>query len=96
MCLNRRWRLPSLVSWSKSLLSPRFSQIEKLKTLLAQPDAANRVLALDHWMARNGAMQLALGKLGTQWQGDNPQQALVSHFSHIVKIDGFFAGTELV
>lgn len=65
------------------------SQIEKLKTLLAQPDAANRVLALDHWMARNGAMQLALGKLGAQWQGDNPQQALVSHFSHIVKIDGF-------
>lgn len=65
------------------------SQIEKLKTLLAQPDAADRVLALDHWMARNGAMQLALGKLGTQWQGDNPQQALVSHFSHIVKIDGF-------
>jgi len=64
-------------------------QIEKLKTLLAQPDAANRVLALDHWMARNGAMQLALGKLGAQWQGDNPQQALVSHFSHIVKIDGF-------
>lgn len=65
------------------------SQIEKLKTLLAQPDAANRVLALDHWMARNGAMQLALGKLGAQWQGDNPQKALVSHFSHIVKIDGF-------
>ena len=65
------------------------SQIEKLKTLLTQPDAANRVLALDHWIARNGAMQLALGKLGAQWQGDNPQQALVSHFSHIVKIDGF-------
>ena len=65
------------------------SQIEKLKTLLTQSDAANRVLALDHWMARNGAMQLALGKLGAQWQGDNPQQALVSHFSHIVKIDGF-------
>ena len=65
------------------------SQIEKLKTLLTQPDAANRVLALDHWMARNGAMQLALGKLGAQWQGDNPQQALVSNFSHIVKIDGF-------
>ena len=65
------------------------SQIEKLKTLLEQPDAADRVLALDHWMARNGAMQLALGKLGTQWQGDNPQQALVSHFSDVVKIDGF-------
>lgn len=65
------------------------SQIEKLKTLLEQPDAADRVLALDHWMARNGAMQLALGKLGAQWQGDNPQQALVSHFSDVVKIDGF-------
>ena len=65
------------------------SQIEKLKTLLEQPDAADRVLALDHWMARNGAMELALGKLGTQWQGDNPQQALVSHFSDVVKIDGF-------
>lgn len=65
------------------------SQIEKLKTLLEQPDAADRVLALDHWMARNGAMQLALGKLGEQWQGDNPQQALVSHFSDVVKIDGF-------
>ena len=65
------------------------SQIEKLKTLLEQPDAADRLLALDHWMARNGAMELALGKLGTQWQGDNPQQALVSHFSDVVKIDGF-------
>ena len=65
------------------------SQIEKLKTLLEQPDAADCVLALDHWIARNGAMELALGKLGTQWQGDNPQQALVSHFSDVVKIDGF-------
>ena len=65
------------------------SQIEKLKMLLAQPGVADRVLALDHWMARNGAMQLALGKLGAQWQGDNPQPALVSHVSDIVKIEGF-------
>jgi hypothetical protein len=27
-------------------------QIEKLNALLANPDAASRVLALDHWMAR--------------------------------------------
>lgn len=65
------------------------SQIEKLKMLLVQPGVADRVLALDHWMARNGAMQLALGKLGAQWQGDNPQPTLVSHFSDIVKIEGF-------
>ncbi|TKV05195.1 Gfo/Idh/MocA family oxidoreductase [Citrobacter sp. wls619] len=65
------------------------SQIEKLKMLLVQPGVADRVLALDHWMARNGAMQLALGKLGAQWQGDNPQPALVSLFSDIVKFEGF-------
>ncbi|MCU6176012.1 Gfo/Idh/MocA family oxidoreductase [Citrobacter cronae] len=65
------------------------SQIEKLKTLLAKPGASDRVLALDHWMARNGAMQLALGKLAPQWQGDYQQQALVSHFSDVVKIEGF-------
>lgn len=65
------------------------SQIEKLKMLLVQPGVADRVLALDHWMARNGAMQLALGKLGALWLGDNPQPALVTHFSDIVKIEGF-------
>lgn len=65
------------------------SQIEKLKTLLAKPGASDRVLALDHWMARNGAMQLALGKLAPQWQGDHQLQVLVSHFSDVVKIEGF-------
>lgn len=44
------------------------SQIEKLKTLLVQPGVADRVLALDHWMARNGAMQLALeGSVHSGW-----------------------------
>lgn len=60
-------------------INATLSQIEKLK-MLAQPGAADRVLALDHWMARNGAMRLALGKLGAQWQGDNPQPALVLAF----------------
>ncbi|KLV66122.1 oxidoreductase [Citrobacter murliniae] len=64
-------------------------QIEKLKTLLAMPGVASRVLALDHWMARTGAMQLALGKLDPQWRGDNRPQALISRFSDIVRIEGF-------
>jgi len=48
-------------------------QIEKLNALLANPDVAPRVLALDHWM----------GRLETVKRG------LVSAFSDIVKIDGF-------
>lgn len=48
-------------------------QIEKLKALLAQPGAADRVLALDHWMARL----------------DSVKQSLVAHISDIVKIEGF-------
>lgn len=64
-------------------------QIEKLKALLAQPGVASRVLALDHWMARTGAMQLACGELDSPWQGEKRQQVLVSRFSDIVKIEGF-------
>lgn len=48
-------------------------QTEKLNALLANPDVAPRVLALDHWM----------GRLETVKRG------LVSAFSDIVKIDGF-------
>ena len=49
------------------------SQVARLKALLAQPGAADRVLALDHWMARLGAVRFAL----------------VSHFSEIVSMEGF-------
>lgn len=49
------------------------SQIAKLKTLLALPGVAPRVLALDHWMARLSTVQLAL----------------VDTFSDIVRIEGF-------
>ncbi len=65
------------------------AQIEKLKTLLAKPDVASRVLALDHWMARSGALQLARGTLDPQWKGDRPPQALVHAFTDIVRIEGF-------
>ena len=48
-------------------------QIEKLNALLANPDAASRLLALDHWMARI----------------ETVKRSLVGSISDIVKIDGF-------
>jgi predicted dehydrogenase len=48
-------------------------QIEKLNALLANLDAASRVLALDHWMARI----------------ETVKRSLVGDISDIVKIDGF-------
>ena len=48
-------------------------QTEKLNALLASPDAASRVLALDHWMARI----------------ETVKRSLVGDISDIVKIDGF-------
>lgn len=49
------------------------TQIARLKTLLAGPEAAERVLALDHWMARLNLVQLGL----------------VDTFSDILRIEGF-------
>ena len=49
------------------------AQIAKLNALLANPDAASRVLALDHWMARI----------------ETVNRSLVGSVSDIVKIDGF-------
>ncbi|HDX4048651.1 TPA: Gfo/Idh/MocA family oxidoreductase [Enterobacter soli] len=49
------------------------AQIEKLKTLLALPGAASRVLALDHWMVRLGTVQ----------------HGLVDTVADIVSIEGF-------
>ncbi|BEU79833.1 hypothetical protein EAG21025_31460 [Enterobacter asburiae] len=48
-------------------------QIEKLNALLANPDVASRVLALDHWMARI----------------ETVKRSLVGNIANIVKIDGF-------
>lgn len=64
-------------------------QIEKLKMLLAMSGVASRVLALDHWMARSGVIQLMLGELGPQWQGDNCYVGLTPAFADIVRIEGF-------
>lgn len=49
------------------------AQIARLKTLLARPEVASRVLALDHWMARINLVQLGL----------------VKNFSDILSIEGF-------
>ncbi|HII4351986.1 TPA: Gfo/Idh/MocA family oxidoreductase [Enterobacter cloacae] len=48
-------------------------QTEKLNALLADPDVASRVLALDHWMARI----------------ETVKRSLVGNIADIVKIDGF-------
>ncbi|WP_417315918.1 oxidoreductase [Enterobacter sp.] len=49
------------------------SQIATLKTLLSTPDAASRVLALDHWMTRTDIVRLGL----------------IERLADVVKIEGF-------
>ncbi|NDO79447.1 oxidoreductase [Citrobacter sp. NCU1] len=68
------------------------AQISRLRVLLNDPDSARRVLALDHWMARAGALKLALGELDSSWQAENgnpPGQPLITSLQDIVRIDGF-------
>ncbi|MQK22317.1 oxidoreductase, partial [Escherichia coli] len=60
--------------------------------LLNEPQHARRVLALDHWMARDGALKLALGELDERWQGEDaaqPRRPLLSSIQDIARIDGF-------
>lgn len=67
-------------------------QVARLRQLLAIPANTMRVLALDHWMARDGACKLARGLLDAHWQpeGDDYQtQPLVTSFTDIVRVDGF-------
>lgn len=44
------------------------AQHDRLQALLADPAVASRVLALDHWMARNAVQQLLGGGLDLGWQ----------------------------
>lgn len=64
--------LPSHVSWLKNLLSPRSPKL-KTENAAGSTRAADRVLALDHWMARI----------------ETVKRGLVSTFAEIVKIEGF-------
>lgn len=51
------------------LVEKPLAQHDRLHALLADPEVAARVLALDHWMARNAVQQLLLsGKLDEGWQ----------------------------
>lgn len=67
-------------------------QINRLRQLLARPENTRRVLALDHWMARDGALCLAQGKMDSRWQAahyDTLTQPPVTALNDIVGIDGF-------
>lgn len=51
------------------------AQQARLKQLLADPQIATRVLALDHWMARNAVQRLLRGQLDDSWQPCTPTNA---------------------
>lgn len=67
------------------------AQLTHLRELLTLPEHAKRVLALDHWMARDGALCLALGKMDTRWHPDHSKEAapLTISVDDIVGIEGF-------
>ncbi|MGL4724216.1 MAG: Gfo/Idh/MocA family oxidoreductase [Scandinavium sp.] len=68
------------------------AQLEHLQALLALPENRDRVLALDHWMARDGVTQLIRGKLENDWQPEAGASALnpfAASLADIVKIEGF-------
>lgn len=67
------------------------AQMGRLRQLLSLPENARRVLALDHWMARDGAICLARGKMDKRWLPDNPEKIapLITAPADIVGIDGF-------
>lgn len=68
------------------------AQIAQLKGWLNAPETAARVLALDHWMARDGVQQLASGTLESHWQPDGHAQSLpplLTCREDIVRIEGF-------
>ncbi len=68
------------------------AQHDRLRALLADPEVAARVLALDHWMARNAVQQLLLsGKLDEGWQPREPGCAGVglATLADISAVEGF-------
>jgi predicted dehydrogenase len=68
------------------------TQLAQLQALLSQPENANRVLALDHWMARDGVAQLVRGEPESDWQIEaaySPSGAHISSLADIVKIEGY-------
>lgn len=67
-------------------------QLAQLQALLARPGNADRVLALDHWMARDGVAQLLQGRPENDWQPDAPQAVWSEQkltLADIVRIEGY-------
>lgn len=73
-------------------IAATLAQMSHLRQLLAKPEQAQRVLALDHWMARDGALCLAQGKMDSRWQAASQMRVMcppVTALDDIVAIDGF-------
>lgn len=67
-------------------------QLAHLQALLAEPENAMRVLALDHWMARDGVAQLLHGEVENDWRPEAGAALTVSpiaSLTDIVKIEGY-------
>ncbi len=66
-------------------------QLAQLQALLARPENARRVLALDHWMARDGVAQIVRGDVESDWQPESDVSLAVPPITlaDIVKIEGY-------
>ena len=73
-------------------IAATLAQLTNLRRLLMVPENACRVLALDHWMARDGALCLAQGNMDARWspeRGAAIGRAPVASLADIVSLDGF-------
>jgi predicted dehydrogenase len=95
------WHLPVLEQVLKSAttrivvekpVAATLEQLAQLQALLALPENVNRVLALDHWMARDGVAQLVCGNPDSDWIAEVVYPRTPTHVSSladIVKIEGY-------
>ncbi|WP_404837603.1 Gfo/Idh/MocA family oxidoreductase [Aeromonas media] len=67
------------------------AQRTRLQALLADPEVAARVLALDHWMARNAVQRLLSGGLGDDWRPQAGQTGPISSvtLADVASLEGF-------
>lgn len=82
--------IPRIVVEKPIVATP--GQIGRLRAILSLADNADRVLALDHWMARDGALCLAQGKMDDRWRPEGHAEVAyppVTTLDDIVGIDGF-------
>lgn len=95
------WHLPVLEQVLKSdvprivvekPVAATLEQLQQLQALLAQPENKDRVLALDHWMARDGVAQLVRGQVESDWlpeAGSAVTAPLITSLADIVRIEGY-------